>query len=204
MALLLLGKPFCPLPFLSDCWVTISVDNGLWIRNGMAHMGLSHAHDDDDDGDDDDDDTHTRVLSSHAGPSFVFSSSALPAPAREIAPRIRELRRRRRLLGSTTNQPARHGLGDHSLSLPGCGPDVDSDQPTVAWNRPSPNESLSLCATHTPTLCRPPCVVVRRVCECVLTTGRAHERPPSRTTKMATSFTNLATSWRIDVREYQI
>lgn len=102
MALLLLGKPFCPLPFLSDCWVTISVDNGLWIRNGMAHMGLSHAHDDDDGDDDDDDDTHTRVLSSHAGPSFVFSSSALPAPAREIAPRIRELRR---LLGSTTNQP---------------------------------------------------------------------------------------------------
>lgn len=113
MALLLLGKPFCPLPFLSDCWVTISVDNGLWIRNGMAHMGLSHAHDDDDDGDDDDDDTHTRVLSSHAGPSFVFSSSALPAPAREIAPRIRELHRRR-LLGSTanqpTNRPTRHGL----------------------------------------------------------------------------------------------
>lgn len=105
MALLLLGKPFCPLPFLSDCWVTISVDNGLWIRNGMAHLGLSHAHDDDDGDDDDDDDTHTRVLSSHAGPSFVFSSSALPAPAREIAPRIRELRRRQRLLGSPSNQP---------------------------------------------------------------------------------------------------
>lgn len=134
MALLLLGKPFCPLPFLSDCWVTISVDNGLWIRNGMAHMGLSHAHGDDDgdDDDDDDDDTHTRVLSSHAGPSFVFSCSALPAPAREIAPRIRELRRR--LLGSTTNRPSRHGPGEPL--------DVDRTwtrrTTNVAWDRPSP------------------------------------------------------------------
>lgn len=126
MALLLLGKPFCPLPFLSDCWVTISVDNGLWIRNGMAHMGLSHAHDDDDGDDDDDDDTHTRVLSSHAGPSFVFSSSVLPAPAREIAPRIRELRRRR-LLGSTANQPTNRPIDQPATALgtlwmwTGCG-----------------------------------------------------------------------------------
>lgn len=124
MALLLLGKLFCPLPFLSDCWVTISVDNGLWIWNGMAHMGLSHAHDDDDGDDDDDDDTHTRVLSSHAGPSFVFSSSALPAPAREIAPRIRELRRRRLLLDqrpiNPTNPPRPRGPSS------GCGLDVDS------------------------------------------------------------------------------
>lgn len=31
---------------------------------------------------------------------------------------------------------------------------------------------------------------------------RAHDRPPSRTTKTATLFTNPATSWQIDVREY--
>lgn len=32
--------------------------------------------------------------------------------------------------------------------------------------------------------------------------NRAHDRPPSRTTKTATLYTNLATSWQIDVREY--
>jgi len=32
--------------------------------------------------------------------------------------------------------------------------------------------------------------------------NRAHDRPPSRTTKTATLYTNPATSWQIDVREY--
>lgn len=32
--------------------------------------------------------------------------------------------------------------------------------------------------------------------------NRAHDRPPSRTTKTATLYTNPATSWQIDVRDY--
>lgn len=155
MALLLLGKPFCPLPFLSDCWVTISVDNGLWIRNGMAHMGLSHAHDDDD-GDDDDDDTHTRVLSSHAGPSFVFSCSALPAPAREIAPRIRELRRR--LLGSQRpiDQPAT-ALGNLWMWT---GPGLAVPPTSPGIGHPPMNHCHSAPHTH-------PRCAVRHVSSCV-------------------------------------
>lgn len=32
--------------------------------------------------------------------------------------------------------------------------------------------------------------------------NRAHDRPPSRTTKTATLYTNPATSWQIDVRDH--
>ena len=146
-----------------------------------------------------DDDTHTRLSCLHAGPRLLVSSSALPAPARDIAPRIRATRH------------------DACCRLPRMDGRMDGwmdgtcylhrrrycwmDGMTSLWTYDDAPVTATPSPLHPHTLAIVFCAVVR--CRlCVLTASRAHDRT-SRTTPTATSFTNLAKSWRIDVREYQ-
>lgn len=232
-----LGKPFCPLPFLSDCWVTISVVmewNGMeWKRIWHTRIGhnygrpgarigwrlsLSLSR-----GDDDDvilpsyPHRHTRTFV----PCLHTSSAACYTGLRRLAVVVVTV------VDGTV-------CGDW-LTIGGRSTWIPARIPWLAtwtrrmWPRQQPpstrqrrlhlwirgiyvRRDLSPRYRIGPTRTRNTEHGGSAACDWVQllartdtdTAGpnRAHDRPPSRTTKTATLYTNPATSWQIDVRDH--
>lgn len=229
-----LGKPFCPLPFLSDCWVTISVVmewNGM--ETDMAHTWIG-GHNYGRPG--------TRIgwrLSLSLSLSMTMTMtmlSYLPTPTDTL---VRSSRAYTRPLPRVTrvsadsrwwwrrwwmarcdgrSVDARPGYRHASHGWPrghdGC--DLATHQPPTPprlWIRaPTTSGMTSPRYRIGPTRTRNTEHGGSAVCDWVQllartdidTAGpnRAHDRPPSRTTKTATLYTNPATSWQIDVRDH--
>lgn len=245
-----LGKPFCPLPFLSDCWVTISVVmewNGM--ETDMAH-GLV-----------------TMVSTGRSDRVVRWWPMTMMYPPTSSPPThsyVRPCLHTSSTACYTGLRPRGGGGGWRCVwrsvdaTALGCGPSTSTDGITTT-TRPStqlrggPSTTIQPINMRTTTTTSLGPLVNRQhhggeivLCRCfscssIMKTNtrgpivdqcepghqtvhstpligsslgmrrwyrfrrpicRAHDRPPSRTTKTATLFTNPATSWQIDVREY--
>lgn len=246
-----LGKPFCPLPFLSDCWVTISVVmewNGM--ETDMAH-GLV-----------------TMVSTGRSDRVVRWWPMTMMYPPTSSPPThsyVRPCLHTSSTACYTGLRPRGGGGGWRCVwrsvdaTALGCGPSTSTDGITTTTTRPSTQlrggpsttiQPINNVWTTTTTSLGPlnrqrhggEIVLCRCfTCSSIMKTNtrgpivdqcepghqtvhstpligsslgmrrwyrfrrpicRAHDRPPSRTTKTATLFTNPATSWQIDVREY--